>query len=274
MVSASVGFQCPECAHAGAKAQRLVDVHRHATQPVVTKVLIAINVLVFLVQTGMGNNFAHGLYPDFFSRFSLWAGTALLTDHSVATVGVANGEWWRVITGGFMHANFIHIGFNMFALYNVGSILEAMIGRVRFALIYGVSLIGGACGALLLSSPTTPTVGASGAIFGVFGALVFLQLSRGIPLSQGGILPTIAINLVITFSFHSVISVGGHIGGLLTGSVVAFLLIGASVSSARHREQSLNVMIPIVAVLGVALFTLSIWGAYYVVAHGALLSIN
>jgi membrane associated rhomboid family serine protease len=271
MVSASVGFQCPECAHQGARQQRLVDVHRGATTPIVTYVLIGLNLAVFVLAQVAGSRLGDGTYPDFATRFDLWAGTAELRNGSHVIVGIAKGEWWRVVTGGFMHANILHIAFNMFALWSVGMVLERMIGRLRFALIYAVSLLGGAVGALLLSDPMTPTVGASGAIFGVFGALVFLQMSRGISPWQGGIMGTIGINLVLTFAIPG-ISVGGHVGGLLIGALSGFLLIGHNVDAARRREAMVMVNAVVVVALGAVLFGAAIWGAHYVVLHGALVS--
>ena len=269
MVTASVGFQCPECAHSGAKQQRLVEVYRSATQPRVTYVLLAINVAVYVVGAAFGSKLGGVHYADFDTRFSLWAGIGRTVDGSQVTTGVANGEWWRIITGGFMHASPLHIAFNMFALWNVGTALERMIGRLRFGLIYAVSLLGGSLGALLFSNPGGSTVGASGAIFGLFGALVLLQLSRGINPMQGGIAMTIGINLVLTFTIPG-ISAGGHIGGLLVGALAGYVLIGHNIRAAQHRETSLKVMAPIVVGLCIVLFVASIYAAHYVVLHGAL----
>src|SRR5205085_10241842 len=133
--------------------------------------------------------------------------------------GVANGQWWRIITGGFLHANIIHIGFNMYGLYLLGQMLEPALGSLRFAVIYGVSLLTGSLGALLVS-PHSLVVGASGAVFGLLGAAAVETRERRIPLMQSGVGGLILINLVISFSVPG-ISWGGHIGGLIGGALAA-----------------------------------------------------
>jgi membrane associated rhomboid family serine protease len=137
---------------------------------------------------------------------------------AIGTVGVQNGEWWRLITSGFLHYGFLHIGLNMFSLYFAGSILEQVIGHWRFLLLYVVSGIAGSAGALYWS-PNAATVGASGAIFGVLGALLVLE-RRGHIGTGGQVLGLIVLNLIITFAYSSSISVGGHIGGLIAGILV------------------------------------------------------
>jgi membrane associated rhomboid family serine protease len=137
--------------------------------------------------------------------------------------GVANGDWWRLITSAFLHYGPIHLGLNMMSLYFAGRILEQVIGRWRYLLLYVASGLAGAAGALYWS-PNSPTVGASGAIFGVLGALLVLE-RRGNIATGGQVLLLIILNLVITFSYSSSISVGGHIGGLIAGILlmVAFV---------------------------------------------------
>ncbi len=129
MVSASVGFQCPECSKQGAKQQRLVDAFREQ-RPTLTYLLIAVNVAVYVAGLAYGGN----LSPfDNTSR--------LINDYGLAGPLVANGEWWRVITSGFLHLGLLHLAFNMYCLYAVGGVLERVIGPVRFGLVYFVSLI-------------------------------------------------------------------------------------------------------------------------------------
>ena len=217
MVTASVGFQCPECANAGAKGQRLVDVHRRRTRPVVTITLIAINVAVFvLASVSQARLSPTGVSGDVNSDYGLFS----------ACVG--NGEWWRLVTSGFLHAGVLHLAMNMWALYVLGSVLEVELGKARYLLVYFVSLLGGALGVVMVDRMGSPglTVGASGAIFGLLGALVVLQLSRGVNPLASGLAGVIGINLVITFAIPG-ISIGGHIGGLLVGGLVgAMLLLG------------------------------------------------
>jgi len=135
---------------------------------------------------------------------------------------VAQGEVWRVVTSGFLHAGVIHLLFNMLILFQLGSALEARLGKARFLGLYASPLIGGSIGVMLLQPPTTPAVGASGAVFGLMGAVV-VQARRGrspIESSVGGLL---VINLVITFVLPG-IAIGGHLGGLVTGLVGGLLV--------------------------------------------------
>jgi membrane associated rhomboid family serine protease len=141
---------------------------------------------------------------------------ALYADGTLA--GVANGEWWRLETATFLHYGLIHLAMNMFSLYFAGSILEQVIGRWRFLLLYVVSGLAGSAGALLLSKPTALTAGASGAIFGILGGLLVLE-RRGRIATGGQVLGLIVLNLVITFAIPG-ISVGGHLGGLVGGIVL------------------------------------------------------
>ncbi len=137
-------------------------------------------------------------------------------------IGVAEGEWWRLVTSGFLHANLIHIGFNCFILYQLGSLLEPVLGRLRFALVYFTAMLTGSFGVLLLD-PGALTVGASGAVFGLFGAAVAVFRSRGVNIFDTGLGGAIVINLLITFTVPG-ISIGGHVGGLIGGFVAGHLL--------------------------------------------------
>ena len=137
---------------------------------------------------------------------------------------VSNGEWWRIFTAAFLHGSWAHVGLNMFALFQVGNLVELLYGRVRYALLYVLSIIGSGV-AVLTFSYNLPTLGASGAIFGLFGALVAVGLrmgSRGRGLI-GQVLPIIVINLAFTFAVPG-ISAAAHVGGLLTGFVVGLVL--------------------------------------------------
>jgi membrane associated rhomboid family serine protease len=160
---------------------------------------------------------------------------------------VARGEnGLGMLLAHFAHAGFGHLLFNMFALYVLGSLLEPAVGRFRFGLIYFVSLLAGSFGALLLS-PNSPTVGASGAIFGLMGAAVIVMRNRGLSPMESGLGFWIVLNLVITFTVPN-ISIGGHIGGLLGGGLAALLLFNL-------RDQvRLPDLVPtiLVAALGVA----------------------
>jgi membrane associated rhomboid family serine protease len=217
MTPAPVGLRCPE--HSG-KPQGIQKVTRGAQRAVtgggarrtnfVTLALIAVNVAVVVVELASGSSASFTNNTIFF--------------HGVLYgPSVGQGDWWRVVTAMFLHANFLHIAVNMYSLYWAGTILESVIGRWRFFLLYMAAGIAGSAGALVWS-PTTPSLGASGAIFGILGALYVLERTRHI--STGGqIAGLIVINLIITFALSSFISVGAHVGGLIGGVVLMWLLL-------------------------------------------------
>ena len=226
MTTTPVGMRCPECSRQRTVVHTLRGVAR---RPEVTLALIAINVVAYLAEgnlTATGGGVGNSVYRE----------GALLGSSDIpglAGQGVAHGQWWRIITGGFLHENLLHIGFNMYVLYILGQMLEPALGRLRFAVIYGVSLLTGSLGALLVS-PHSLTVGASGAVFGLMGAAAIEMRARQIPLMQSGIGALILINLVISFALPG-ISWAGHIGGLLGGALAAVVIqLGA-----RYRSQAL-----------------------------------
>jgi membrane associated rhomboid family serine protease len=215
MHQASVGFHCPECTSRGKQKVYTARTLQSMNQPVVTITLIALNGLVYLASMSQGVN-------QFAIDYGLIGNAAVLNSGHVGLVGVAQGEWWRLITGGFLHANLIHIAFNMFALWVLGSQLEPALGRLRFGVVYFVSLLAGSLGVMLVS-PDVVTVGASGAIFGLFGVAVAAQRSQGINIWQSGVGMILVINLALTFGVSG-ISIGGHIGGLIGGYLCGVIL--------------------------------------------------
>jgi membrane associated rhomboid family serine protease len=204
------------------------------SEPQLTYLLIAINVIAWLGMLASGAPI-NGVGGSVYQHGALYGPL------------VADGEWWRIITGGFLHAGILHIAFNMYFLYFLGTILEPMIGRLRFALIYVVALVGGSFGALLLS-PNTPTVGASGAVFGLMGAAIIAMRARGIDPWQSGLGVTLLLNLGITFLIPG-IAIGGHIGGLIAGGIVGYLLFEV----ADRRRSSVTPVLAVCVVLAVAL---------------------
>jgi membrane associated rhomboid family serine protease len=228
MTPAAVGLRCPD--HAG-KPQGVRRVAREAGRTVsgvgsrrvngVTLALIAVNVGVAVAEFAIGRHTSF-VNNTIFDHGALFAKGCCINGH---VVGVAQGDWWRLVTAMFLHAGFLHIALNMYSLYYVGTILEQVIGRWRFLLLYMGSGIAGSAGALV-HSPNVPTVGASGAIFGVLGALFVLERMRHIA-SGGQVAGLIVLNLVLTFAFSSYISVGGHVGGLIGGVVLMWLLVQA-----------------------------------------------
>ena len=137
-------------------------------------------------------------------------------------------EYWRILTGAFLHDyhlpfGILHIGFNMYILYFLGTLLEPAIGRIRFLSLYFTSLLCGSFGALLLT-PHSPTVGASGAVFGLMGGAIIVMRARGMDPWRSPIAGLIVINLLLSFTWGG-ISIGGHIGGLIGGAIAALALI-------------------------------------------------
>ncbi len=170
MRQASVGFHCPECTRSG--AQKVVRPNQ-LLRPIVTQVLMAVNAAIFVAGIGPG--------METKGRFILDGGLVgrAFDPTANAVVGVSEGQWWRLVTSGFLHADIIHLGFNMFVLYRLGQLIEPALGRVHFGLVYLVSMLGGSLGVMLLD-PSAFTVGASGAVFGLMGAAVAVFRSRGI----------------------------------------------------------------------------------------------
>lgn len=228
LVQASVGSHCLECAKASRPDVRTRARHWNARQPaMVTMSLIAVNVLVFLYVTVRapialaGREITIGHAQLGLTRAALGDGfAARLSDGSIYLSD--GGEWWRLVTAGFLHFGIIHLGFNMYLLYMLGQMLEPSIGRTRFALVYVAALVAGSAGSVLLDEGLAG--GASGAVFGLMGlAAVGYWLHGANPLntSIGGLL---MLNLFVTFFFPG-ISIGGHLGGAAAGALCAFAVM-------------------------------------------------
>lgn len=225
MRSASVGFQCPECVSQGSRTTRQPrtafggrvsgDTSR------VSIAFIVANVTVFLLGFLIGQDRLR-------IEFGNIAGFP-------GTYGVAGGEYYRLITAAFLHAGALHLALNMFALSVLGPPLETALGRVRFAALYLLSALGGSVTAFLLAPPNTLGVGASGAIFGLFGAYYVLVRRMGGNTSAIGAL--LAVNLVITFAVPF-IDWRAHLGGLVTGALVAAAFAYAPRTAQRTAIQA------------------------------------
>jgi membrane associated rhomboid family serine protease len=212
---APVGLRCPDHSGRPQGVRKVTTGVRRATfagpTALVTKTLIGLNVAVFLLTLGTGapvNGVGGRIYRD---------GALFVGDQ---TIGLAAGEWWRLITAGFIHAGIFHIGMNMLLLWWFGAQLEEGLGRVRYLAIFVVSLLAGSAGAILLD-PQVATVGASGGVFGLFGAAFVLERQAGI--TRGPAFTIIILNLLLSFLIPG-ISIGGHLGGL-AGGVLAMLAL-------------------------------------------------
>lgn len=212
---APVGIRCPDHSGLPQGVQRMTTGARRVsatgTGALVTKTLIGINVLVFLAMVSQGASLGSA-GGDLFVRGALLI-QGQLSDGEL--VGLAQGEWYRLLTAAFLHAGILHLGFNMVMLWWIGAPLEEAMGRGRFLLLYVVSGLAGSAGALLLS-PTAITVGASGAVFGLLGAAFVLERQAGI--RGGPVMTIIILNLAISFLVPR-ISIGGHVGGLVGGAL-------------------------------------------------------
>ncbi|HEY2479075.1 MAG TPA: rhomboid family intramembrane serine protease [Solirubrobacterales bacterium] len=251
MTPTPVGMRCPECMN-----HRTRVVRNPTGTPTAlslggypaTMVLIAINVIVYLVEVAKGGG---GL--------SLGINTIYNTGGLFGPAVSQEGDWWRIITNGFVHVSVLHIGFNMLLLYFMGRLLEPAIGSVRFSFIYFVSLLAGSFVALWFS-PDSVSAGASGAIFGILGATFVIARGRKLEAVAGQIGFLIIFNLIFTFA-DAGISVGAHIGGLVAG-VLCGLLIAAG-EQGRYgrnlpRANRLAIELAAMAALGILSFILAL----------------
>ncbi|MDF3300965.1 rhomboid family intramembrane serine protease [Streptomyces tropicalis] len=222
MVDASVGFQCTDCVRSGSGTGHTPAASRPRTLAggtltsdprLVTKILIGINLAVFIaVQIDSG-------LLDHLVLIGSWPPPPY-----TAQSGVAQGEWYRLVTSMFAHQAVWHIGFNMLSLWWLGGPLEAALGRARYLALYFVSGLAGGALTYLLASPSQASLGASGAIFGLFGATAVLM--RRLNYDLRPIIALLVINLIFTFGWGN-IAWQAHIGGLVAGIVVGYAMVHA-----------------------------------------------
>ena len=242
MTPTPVGMRCPECMRQRTKVVRGVGEGASGFQQMpATFVLIAINVVAFLIEIAVGGG-----------GIGIGRGNSVIIDYGLFGPLVGEGEWYRLVTGGFLHASLIHIGFNMALLYFLGRLLEPALGTPRFIGLYFASLLAGSFGALLLD-PNALTVGASGAVFGLAGATFVIARGRGMDAIAGEIGFLIVINLVFSFTVRN-ISVGGHLGGLAAGVICALAIVAGErgmLGPNRHfAEVAVMVAVAVASVVG------------------------
>ena len=234
MRDASVGFQCPECVAEGARSVRaprtVFGGTVSASEGLVSKVLIGINVAAFLIMISTGD-FTSKIYEY---GVMLASGDNMVLANGDTVSGVADGAYWRLLTAAFLHEGLLHIAFNMYALYLFGPLVERALGVKRYLAAYLTIAIGSSVFVYFLSGPNTFTLGASGAIFGLFAmALVFFIKAKQ---DVTYLLVMLAINAVI--SLQGNISWQGHLGGFLIG-----LVVGAGFAYApRDRRNQVQVL--------------------------------
>ena len=240
---APVGIKCPDHAGVGAprrsaSPQRTIRQTRRTIaglEAPATVALVALNVLVYLVTVYQGGGVGRPGGELF--REGALIGAAISVD----------GDWYRLVSAMFLHGSLLHLAFNMFALYWLGTVVEQALGSLRFVLVYFAAGLAGSAGALLFTDPFTPTVGASGAIYGILGALLVLEY-RATGSFAGQAMALIALNLVLTFAIPN-ISIGGHLGGLVGGILATFAL--SHFADARRPRSLGPALVGLIAVASV-----------------------
>ena len=215
MKSASIGYQCPSCASDSTSVIKGINRNRfipNQKNTPVTKFLSILLIAIFLLQE--------------------LTGTLLVKNFALFAPLVTSGEWWRLISAGFLHGSIIHLLFNVYILWVIGSQLESIVGNIKFIIIYFVSLLGGSLASYWFSPFGSYSIGASGAIFGLMGAMLVVGRKRNIGISQ--ITTLVAINVVIGFVFSG-IDWRAHLGGLAAGAFITWVLINAT--SLKEKNQ-------------------------------------
>ena len=216
MRSASIGYQCPSCASdstpviKGINRNRFIPSQKN-TQ--VTKFLSISLIVIFLFQE--------------------LTGTLLVKSFALFAPLVTSGEWWRLITAGFLHGSIIHLLFNVYILWVLGSQLENIVGKAKFIIIYFGSLLGGSLASYLFSPFGSYSIGASGAIFGLMGAMLVVGRKRNLDISQ--ITTLVVINVVIGFVLSG-IDWRAQLGGLAAGAFITWVLINATSLKGKNQR--------------------------------------
>jgi membrane associated rhomboid family serine protease len=253
---AAVGFICPECmrqqrATAPRTKPAFLTRLTGPRQPVVTYAIIAICVIVFIAQSlpGIGATVTNAL--RYAGVYSYPTGSIV---HMAGGVMVGDFEPWRLLTAVFVHASILHIALNMYTLWIFGIVLEPLLGRARYAVLFLLSGLAGSVGVLLMAPPDVAVVGASGAIFGMMSALLIVQRHLGGPITQ--LLVLVGINLVISFLPGMGIAWQAHIGGLVGGAIVGLIY------TQTRRRSRLGLQIALLCVLAVVLVLVGIWPVF------------
>ncbi|MGN6256981.1 MAG: rhomboid family intramembrane serine protease [Solirubrobacterales bacterium] len=241
MTPTPVGMRCPECASQRTRVVRNpTGTPGQASAFPATIALIAINVVVYLIEIGGGGG---GLNNP---------SERIVFDYGLAAPFVHEGEVYRLVTSGFLHASLVHIGFNMLLLFFLGRLLEPALGTVRFLVLYFASLLAGSLGALILE-PNSLGIGASGAIFGLAGATFVIARGRGLDALAGQIGFLIVFNLIFSFSSPR-ISIGAHVGGLIGGVICALAIVAGEkgMFGPNRRALEITAMVAVAAISVIA----------------------
>ncbi|AXG78929.1 rhomboid family intramembrane serine protease [Streptomyces paludis] len=222
MISASVGFQCPECVGQGSGTGHAPGANRPrnlaggtvvADPRLVTKILLGINAAVFVAVLAVGDRLVEDLFLIGYARGPMFE-----------PMGVADGQWYRLFTAMFLHQAMMHFAFNMLSLWWLGGPLEAALGRARYLALYLISGLAGSAFTYLIAAPNQPSLGASGAVFGLLGATAVLM--RRLNYDMRPVLILLGLNLVFTFTWSG-IAWQAHVGGLVAGTAIAIAMVHA-----------------------------------------------
>jgi membrane associated rhomboid family serine protease len=238
-----VGQHCVDCVAEGQRGMRrpvTVSGARVGTRPVVLPILVAINLIVFVVTVVQAQSLTN------------LNGSSLFVNWFLLPVAVRDGSWWQLVTSGFLHVNPIHILTNMVALWIIGRDMERVLGSLRFSIVYLVGLLGGSVAVFVFGQFDQPEAGASGAVFALMGGLLVLVYK--LKLNPGQVIGLIAVNLVISVVIPG-ISLLGHVGGLVTGAAVTFALVNVP-KQRRGLWQGVTVAVALVVLIGLVLVRL------------------
>ncbi|PPK68115.1 rhomboid family intramembrane serine protease [Actinokineospora auranticolor] len=239
LVDAAVGFQCVDCVREGNRGVRRATTAaggEPVAKPVASYALIAVNVAMYVLTAVLAGNPLHNEQSTFFHQLSGFPPS------------MADGEWWRLLTSGFLHFGPVHLAGNMVSLL-VLAMIETRLGRGPFLLIYFLSLLGGSAAAYAFQSPLSEGAGASGAIYGLLGALIVLVLREKWDFhALMNVVGLLAVNLAISISVVE-ISLAAHLGGLAAGAAVAFGLVVAP-REKRRQWHAVTVVVVVVAIVG------------------------
>jgi len=241
MTQASVGFHCPECLKTGRQKVVSGPAVLAGANPIITNVIVAINVLVFAADFLIRGS-SRALGPA--DGWNCMPVGGLREAGILLGCSVDQGEWWRLISSGFLHADLMHIAFNMVLLWRIGGSLEQALGRARYLALYFGSMLAGSLGVMVLS-PDQRTLGASGAVFGLMGAYAMASRAANRSVFEGGVGALIVMNVVFTFAVPN-ISIGGHLGGLIGGGLIGYVYFELRKRMGKASE-------PIALGIGVAL---------------------
>lgn len=246
---AAVGFQCPDDVKAGnatVRRARAAYGGRARERPDVTYVLLGLNVAIFLLTLAVGGSVLSGGDAELYRHFAMQP--VALMDGEGITSGVADGQWWRLLTAGFLHYGVLHLGLNMAALYSLGPGLEQSLGRLRFLALYLLCALAGNAASYAFGPENVRAAGASGALYGLVGAALVLSRRRGEDLRP--LLSFLVLGVLLSVAVPQ-IDLRAHAGGFLAGLLGGVALFLAPPGRRRGQVQALGMVVLLLLVVAV-----------------------